>query len=54
MKVPTPGDCPGFVYGFMDEKENNIGDVPYWIKMGMTKLKVPQNRIFQWDKTDQK
>lgn len=52
MKVPSPTDGPGFIYGFMNEKENTLLEAPYWIKMGRTKQNPPQQRIFQWERED--
>lgn len=53
MKIPSESDGPGFIYGFMNEAENNLLETPYWIKMGRTKQYPPQQRIFQWEKDDQ-
>lgn len=54
MKVPSRTDGPGFIYGFIDEQENVMGKIPYWIKIGRTSKSVPQNRIYEWEKADMK
>ena len=52
MRAPTPSDCPGFIYGFINEQENGLLEVPFWIKMGRTKRNQPQKRIYEWERDD--
>lgn len=51
--MPSKSDCPGFIYGFRNKKNYSSRDSKYEIKMGRTKREVPQDRIFEWEKSDQ-
>lgn len=52
MRAPSNSDNPGFIYGFRKKEGYDSRMENYEIKMGRTKLEVPQDRIFQWEKDD--